>query len=254
MSDEEEAEFYRQYNVHVKMRGVTTTQSVEEFHRNSLPVARERWRVVGNYFSPGKRVLEVGSSTGAFLSLIEGCETSGAEMAEANAAFSAQFISDAVYGRVEEVPPGKQFDIICMFHVFEHIKAPVQFLKRCQTLLAPGGTVLIEVPHIDDPLISLYKLKEFKDFVFQPMHPMVYSVPSLRYVFTHSGLREQNVIYHQRYGLDNHLAWLKNRKQGRDDVLSELFADNEAYKRALQANKTTDTLFYIASAKGEADA
>ncbi len=109
-----------------------------------------------------------------------------------------------------------------------------------------GGYIVIEVPHSDDPLITLYDCEEFKDFVFQPMHPMVYNEKSLDYVFKKSGFYKEEVIYHQRYGLDNHLSWFKNKKSGGDNILSELFASNEEYKKKLISIKQTDTIFYIA--------
>ena len=68
MSDKQESEFYRNYNQHVKQRGVIVQNSVEEYHEKSIKTAKERYSVVEEFFS-NKVVLEVGSSTGAFLSL-----------------------------------------------------------------------------------------------------------------------------------------------------------------------------------------
>lgn len=105
---------------------------------------------------------------------------------------------------------------------------------------------MIEVPCSSDPLLTLYDCEEFKDFVFQPMHPMVYNEKSLDYVFEKAGFKKEEVIYHQRYGLDNHLSWFKNKKSGGDLALKELFSNNENYKKKLQEIKLTDTIFYIA--------
>ena len=35
----------------------------------------------------------------------------------------------------------EKFDIICLFHVFEHIKNPFEFLKQCQKLLNKNGII-----------------------------------------------------------------------------------------------------------------
>jgi hypothetical protein len=105
---------------------------------------------------------------------------------------------------------------------------------------------VIEVPCSTDPLIALYKCKEFKNFVFQPMHPMVYNEKSLDYVFKNAGFKKEEVIYHQRYGLENHLSWFKNKKSGGDVELTELFSSNIEYKNKLEGIKKTDTIFYIA--------
>ncbi len=244
MSENEEREFYKNYNEHVKKRGVIVENSVEEFHEKSKSVANERLKVVNKFFK-NKKVLEIGSSTGAFLSLLDDCHTHACELAIDNLEYSKQFINGKAYNSIDEVKEN-DFEVICMYHVFEHIRNPIGFLNTCKSLLNMNGYIVIEVPHSNDPLITLFDCEEFKNFVFQPMHPMVYNEKSLDYVFDKSGFRKEEVIYYQRYGLDNHLSWFKNKKSGGDAVLKELFSDNNKYKNKLQDIKQTDTIFYIA--------
>ena len=138
-----------------------------------------------------------------------------------------------------------------MFHVFEHILDPYEFLGKCQKLLGDQGVIIIEVPHVEDPLLSIYNLNEYKDFYFQPMHPYVYSAKALQYVFRQSGFQEVEKIFFQRYGLDNHLAWLVNKKVGGNKYFSSLFADNETYKESLVEAQKTDTIFFIAKKRNK---
>ncbi len=246
MSEDEEKEFYKNYNDHVKRRGVTVENSVEEFHEKSKVIANERLKVVDKFFK-NKKILEVGSSTGAFLSLLDNCNTNACELATDNLEYSKNLINGKAYNSIEDVKEN-DFDVICMYHVFEHIRNPIEFLNTCKPLLNRGGYIVIEVPHSNDPLITLFDCEEFKDFIFQPMHPMVYNETSLDYVFEKSGYKKEEVIYHQRYDLDNHLSWFKNKKSGGDVALKELFSDNDAYKKKLKEIKLTDTIFYIARA------
>lgn len=249
MSDQEEIEFYKNFNDHVKNRGMTSDVSIKEYHQKSLSIANERMKVVSKFFNQNDKVLEIGSSTGAFLSLLNNCKTSAVEIADNNREYSKQFVTDEVYDSLKNIPKHLEFDVICMFHVFEHIKNPHDFLKQCTTLLNPNGIIVIEVPHIEDPLISLYDIKEFKDFVFQPMHPMIYSVKSLDYIFNSCNYYAKEVIYYQRYGLGNHLSWLTYKKPGGNFVLLDMFENNDMYKKTLEINAQTDTLFYIAQKK-----
>lgn len=253
MSDEEEAAFYKNFNQHVKNRGMTPEVSIEKYHQKSLAIAKERWVEISSYFKKPnvKNVLEIGSSTGAFLSLLNGFTTSAVEVSDENRIYSQQFVIGDTYTSIDEVPADMKFHIICMFHVFEHMKNPFDFLEKCKALLEEDGIILIEVPHIEDPLMSLYDLDAFRDFVFQPMHPMIYSKKSLDYVFERSGLRCQEVIYYQRYGLGNHLGWLKNHKPGGDPMFNAYFEDNESYKQKLVELQKTDTIFYIATKVGK---
>lgn len=247
MSEEEEKTFYENYNEHVKKRGMTVENSIEEFHEKSKPIAQERYGVIEKFFK-NKKVLEIGSSTGAFLSLLENCQTSACELASENLEFSKQFISSKAYSSIDKVEE-ENFDIICMFHVFEHIREPIRFLKTCKSRLKSDGYIIIEVPHANDPLITLYNCEEFKNFIFQPMHPMVYNKRSLDFVFQKAGFVMEDVIYYQRYGLDNHLSWFKNKTAGGDSKLKQLFSLLQDYKKILENTQQTDTLFYIAKLK-----
>jgi len=249
MSDEEERIFYNNFNNRVKNRGVTDKVSIQEYHQKSLKIAQERLNVVSKYFKDNSKVLEIGSSTGAFLSILKNCHTSAVEIVEDNREYSKQFVTGDVYMSLDDVPKYFKFDIICMFHVFEHIKNPHNLLNQCKNLLTDGGIILIEVPHIEDPLMSIYALEEFKDFIFQPMHPMIYSVKSLDYIFDSCNYYTKEVIYYQRYGLGNHLSWLTYKKPGGNSVLLDMFENNDMYKKTLEINAQTDTLFYIAQKK-----
>ena len=236
---------YKDYNNYVKKRRPDSICSPQEFHRACRPEALKRHRVLRNFLEPPKVILEIGSSTGAFLELLKHKQCYGVEYADQNREYSRQF-AKGVYADISEVPKNKRFDIICMFHVLEHIDKPIEFIKKCKSHLARDGKFLIEVPHIDDPLISLYNCRDFKDFYFQPIHPYVYSLRSLEYVFSKAGLKSKQVIYYQRYGLDNHLAWLSRGRPGGDKLFSELFGSNSHYIDSLCKIKKTDTIFYIA--------
>ncbi len=251
MSEEEEESFYKDYNKHVRARGMTVTTSPQEFHEKSIVTANERFEVVGDYFAKGSEVLEIGSSTGAFVSLLEDCRCCCVEPAGANREYSERFVEEA-YSDVSEIPAFRKFDVICMFHVFEHIRSPVFFLEKCKKLLKPDGVILIEVPCIRDPLLTIYQLDSFKDFYFQPMHPFVYSERALDVCFNEAGFVTVQVLYYQRYGLDNHLSWLKHNQPGGDKELQLLFGANKEYKKKLMNVNITDTLFYCASTLTEA--
>lgn len=47
---------------------------------------------------------------------------------------------------------GMKFDVVTCFEVLEHVKAPEELLKQIDTVLAPGGTVLISTPDFESPL------------------------------------------------------------------------------------------------------
>lgn len=247
MTQAEEKIFYAAYNDHAQKRGVTTTTEPLEFHQKCIPDALIRWKRLNGFFKKGYRVLEIGGSTGAFLEICsQTCECVCVEPDPLNRQFASKF-SVGQYEYIEDVPDTEKFDIICLFHVFEHIQNPATFLKQCRRLLKVGGSIIVEVPHIEDPLLSIYDLDAYKDFYYQPMHHYIYSSKGLKHIFKSQDFYEKEVIYCQRYGLDNHLAWLKKGKPGGEPKFTKLFGNCKEYCTLLEKNGKTDTIMYIAS-------
>ena len=53
---------------------------------------------------------------------------------------------EADYRRQEDLPPGKQFDLILVVEVLEHVEAPAELLRSLGTALAADGRIWISVP------------------------------------------------------------------------------------------------------------
>lgn len=249
MTPDEEERFYRAYNAHVKARGVVEQGTPEELHRKGLVLAKKRLSVVSHFFKTVSRALEIGSSTGAFIELIAnaGVDCHAVELNDANREYSKRFAKE-VYTDIACVTSSTRFDMIYMFHVFEHIRNPLRMLDSCRMHLKSGGLVLVEVPNIDDPLITLYNCKAFKDFYFQTMHPYIYSPVSLERVFQNAGFKVLEKILYQRYGIDNHLTWISKGIPGGDEHLEEIFGSSIEYKKSLAKAGKTDTMFMLVEA------
>jgi len=150
----------------------------------------------------------------------------------------------------DAIEKGIKADIVAMFHVFEHIETPKNFLAKVKELVSGDGIILIEVPCMRDPLLSLYSLDRYNDFYFQCQHPYIYTASSLTRVLEHEGLEVDQVIYYQRYGLENHLQWMTKNKPGGNEEYRRIFSDTDnQYSPALEKNKSTDTIFVTARCK-----
>ena len=220
-------------------------------YKKTRGVIESRFAKIRKVFIEPASVLEVGAADGSFLAYLK---THHPDMllAAIEPDESTQIARSAIAGLKQyatldaAAAAGLKVDVICLFHVFEHLTDPASWLAAARRLLAPGGRIVIEVPSLDDPLLSLYKSNTYREFYFQRQHPFVYSAASLRRVLEHNGFAVE-VMPYQRYGLENHLTWLVDGRPGGGAELRTIFADCEAsYTLALEGRGLTDSVFAIA--------
>lgn len=211
-----------------------------------------RLNAIESLFPEDGSVLEIGSSNGAFLDELQQrrprLKLYSIEPDVGTAAGRSKVSLAGDYRDMKSaVVAGIQADVVCFFHVFEHIADPVEFLATVASLIRPGGKIIIEVPSLDDPLLSMYQSSAYEAFYFQRQHPFVYSGRSLSTVLEQNGWRVTLVQPYQRYGLENHIGWLRSGKPGGDPELSVTLASVEdGYRSALEAAGKTDTVFVTA--------
>jgi SAM-dependent methyltransferase len=108
--------------------------------------------------SVGSRLLEVGPGRGHFLGAAReaGFDVVGVEASPSLAARIAADIGVPVKtGTLDEVElPSHGFDLVCMFHVFEHVEDPPGVLARIRELLDDDGLLAIEVPNIGSAMAA----------------------------------------------------------------------------------------------------
>lgn len=113
---------------------------------------RPDWRMASSWIresiAPNARVLDVGCSTGQFLSEILGgvYEKYGVEMNPGAAAKARDAGVGVVAAHLEEIyheGHSKQFDVVTAFDVVEHVGKPREFVRMLGGLVRPGGHVII---------------------------------------------------------------------------------------------------------------
>ena len=151
------------------------------------------------------------------------------------------------YSDIAEVP-FSEFDVITLFHVFEHLTDPLDLLKVAYEKLKVGGKIVIEVPHANDFLFSYLDLEEFKKFTFWSEHLILHNRWSLTAFLEKANFRNTVITGFQRYNLANHLHWLKEKEPG-GHIKWSMLGDGEldsAYSNMLERIDMTDTLIAIA--------
>jgi SAM-dependent methyltransferase len=220
-------------------------------YKKTRGVIESRFAKIRQVFMATASVLEVGAADGSFLAYLQ-TQHPDMLLAAIEPDELTQLARRAIAGLKQyatldaAAAVGLKVDVICLFHVFEHLPDPASWLAAARRLLGPGGRIVIEVPSLDDPLLSLYKSSAYRDFYFQRQHPFVYSAAALRRVLEHNGFAVE-VMPYQRYGLENHLTWLVDSRPGGGAELRTIFADCEAgYTSALEGRGLTDSVFAIA--------
>jgi len=221
-----------------------------EGYRKRNQVVESRFKKIESYCEGAVSLLEIGSFDGGFL---EHARQHDGRLRLASLEVDAQSRPDRdrlpwldQYSDFSQLKDHR-FDRVCFFHVLEHVAEPAGFLDCCRAVLAPGGRLIIEVPSLDDPLLKLYAVPEYEEFYFQRQHPYVYSASSLGRVLEAHGFRVERCLPHQRYGLENHLTWLRRRRPGGDEALRTLFAPvDAAYRAQIEAAGFADAVIVVA--------
>lgn len=191
------------------------TLSPKEMFDSQIQFQKNRIIRIRNLLKPKSIVLEIGCSTGHFLFSIKDMvkKVVGIELEPRYAEFARKYCKIQVYDKpLGETPVRvKQFDIIFMFQVFEHIPNPLEFLLLCKKYLKPNGIIYIEVPNVNDVLLSVYDIPSFSEFYYREPHVYYYSEKTLGRMLEKAGFAG-NTKTIQEYTLFNHLHWLLTKK------------------------------------------
>lgn len=154
---------------------------------------KKRWRVVER-FAPrrqGRRaILDVGCATGLFLAAgSDAWEKQGVEPSPYAAQYARRRFGLNIYeGTLDNAPlEGRQFDVVTMWDVLEHLHDPLTDLRRVRALLRPDGIFVARVPNRHALEIGCFG-ESWAGFD-QPRHMFVPDPTRLRLLLERAGLR-----------------------------------------------------------------
>ncbi len=222
-------------------------------YRSDIDEARARVHRMLDVLRPDASVVEIGAGSGAFLKAVEPyvARVVGVEPDSDSRSWAARELGVEVKADVAEAAATGPFDIISMFHVVEHLRDPVAYLSGLRGMLAPQGRLVVEVPNVDDALVSVYDIPAYREFYFQKAHLYYFSKKTLEAALAKAGF-SSDVIGIQRYDLSNHLRWMLTGEPGGQGYYAELLgpAVAVAYAEALAQSGRSDTLWAVATAGG----
>lgn len=114
-------------------------------------VALERFRTVALLAQPPARVLDCGAGGGEFAYLLasRGYRVTGIEPNDGYRDFArSEYGVDLRSGTLDDASfAPREFDVISLFHVLEHLRDPRAGLAKLAGWLKPGGHLYVEVPN-----------------------------------------------------------------------------------------------------------
>ncbi len=186
-----------------------TAESLESFYSgqywyeyqsiHECPPIEQRWendmldRVphylgwVRSLLDPPGRLLEVGCGSGRLLHELKlsGFECTAAEMDPDVAAWAAKKTGLAVYAGSFPPPAVREFDLILVIDVLEHVTDQVRFVEEAKSRLRAGGRLMVHCPVID----TAERAAELK-FLFNPLsHLWMHSSRSIELLWARVGLQ-----------------------------------------------------------------
>lgn len=216
LADKNQNEYYssQEYRNHYGP-DLTKQVSRQDIFNTYLPAQEEIIKDLKHIFKPDMKVLDIGCSTGHFLTYIKDMvgERVGLELSSDEVKFIRDNLDFKVYDQsIEEADISEgPFDLITSFQVLEHVENPKSFIKAILDNLKPDGYLYLELPNLDDVLISAYQVKGYADFYYHEPHVSYYSAKTLKDLLSKLGV-DGEIKTVQRYNILNHINWILTGK------------------------------------------
>ena len=123
---------------------------------------KKKLKLINSFSSEAKQLLDVGCGTGDFLQTAQqnGWLVSGIEPNEEARGIANSKTNKSVFDTEQlQKFESKQFDVITLWHVLEHLPNLEDHIKTFKTLLKDNGTLLIAVPNYKS-----FDAKHYKEF------------------------------------------------------------------------------------------
>jgi 2-polyprenyl-3-methyl-5-hydroxy-6-metoxy-1,4-benzoquinol methylase len=176
--------------------------------------------------SQNQKILEIGSGYGWFVEkmrnegyIIDGVEVGGQRAQLAYQRSGIKLINHDFMRESLETMSGS-YDVICMFHVLEHIRNPVTFLNNVKMCLKPAGIIIIEVPNYFDCIKQLSPA--YNNAVYFRAHLSYFTPAVLTALLEKTGFSDITIKGVQRYSIENAIRWIRTGKPNTEYLELEL--------------------------------
>lgn len=236
------------YNNDSQAKAVFEDVNMEVMKSKSILDVNRRFEMFKDKINKNMNLLEIGCGYGFFVENLKnkGYDIKGIEVSNIRREYGIKALACEIYDinllnqNISDSQKEK-YDVIFLFHVLEHISEPEKFLRNIRKMLKKEGSLIIEVPNLDDHMLE--RSKEYRDFYFQRAHITYFNKTTLINLLTKSGYIDMEFEGVQRYNLYNALNWINKG----EPMLGEISPRGiewveEYYKNNLIKNMKCDTI------------
>ncbi|MHA2062974.1 MAG: class I SAM-dependent methyltransferase [Candidatus Thorarchaeota archaeon] len=142
---------------------------------------KEQVAFIEKFFKiPGTIAVDVGSFDGRLLHLLLDKDAGSVFGVEPDLSIQPSYTRFDTIGEACYELSDAQVGLVTMGHVFEHLQDPIAYLEKVKQLLMPGGTLMIEVPNLEDPQIQIVPY-------WTPFHHSYFTPLTLAYMLEVAG-------------------------------------------------------------------
>ena len=153
---------------------------------------KKKLKLINSFNTENKLILDVGAGTGDFLKVCEngGWKITGVEPSEK----ARNFAKNKSINLLEDLSKieNKQFDVITLWHVLEHIPNLTEYIQELKSLLKPKGVLIIAVPNHKS-----FDAKHYKEFWAAydvPRHLWHFSRTAISKIFSLVGMKVEKIL------------------------------------------------------------
>lgn len=233
--------YYESAEYRESLEGTTQEQ---DFYRLHDKENLDKFLYTGTAIFRNSVVADIGCGCGGFLDFVSGAASRiiAVEPSEYyRQIMSRKGFSVYPYAKDAIAENGGTVDVITSFDVIEHVNDPIEFMKDYYALLRGGGMGIVGTP-TDAPVMRelLGEIYE-RTQLFSTQHMWVLGEKNLRIIAEKAGFKDIQVKYYQRYGIDNFIGWMREKKPN-SSIISGNISDtlNSVWKRELESKGMAD--------------
>jgi 2-polyprenyl-3-methyl-5-hydroxy-6-metoxy-1,4-benzoquinol methylase len=223
-------EYKRFYETDLQMSNIGQTKRIYKLKQLSKSDTTRRADLICKLINNSKIILDIGAGYGFFVEemikrgyCVEGLEISKEKLARMPKSLIPIITARSIEDRFIDA---KKYDCVTLFFLLEHVLDPAVFCHKISKLLSSKGYLVIEVPNLIYPLISLNK--GYRNFFWQMAHINYFKKEILNQILKKAGYQNIDFVYVQRYSIDNFINWIK---RGIPQIANPSFEKSKKYPK-----------------------